>query len=91
MADTLALEASAQKAWGFKSLREHQLKDKPNLRLIYFRRIEKEFQLDNKEIDLRLGGRIKSISYFLGYQYTENNINHKSLIQIYSDDQMVVY
>jgi hypothetical protein len=25
MADTLALEASAQKAWGFKSLREHQL------------------------------------------------------------------
>ena len=24
MADTLALEASAQKAWGFKSLREHQ-------------------------------------------------------------------
>ena len=24
LADTLALEASAQKAWGFKSLREHQ-------------------------------------------------------------------
>jgi len=76
---------------GNKEIEKDQLKDKPNLRLIYFRRIEKEFQLDNKEIDLRLGGRIKSISYFLGYQYTENNINHKSLIQIYSDDQMVVY
>ena len=25
LADTLALEASAQKAWGFKSLREHQI------------------------------------------------------------------
>ena len=24
LVDTLALEASAQKAWGFKSLREHQ-------------------------------------------------------------------
>jgi len=75
---------------GNKEIEKDQLKDKPNIRLIYFRRIEKEFQL-TKDIDLRNGGKIKSISYFLGYQYTENNTNHKSLIQIFDNDEIIIY
>lgn len=60
--------------------------NKFNNRLIYFRRILKELTL-SKTIE----EEIKQITYFLGFQYTENERNIKKLIQIYDDGKVVVY
>lgn len=55
-------------------------------RLIYFRRVLKEIQI-GKTIEEEL----KQITYFIGFQYTENERNIKKLIQIYDDGKVVVY
>ncbi len=60
--------------------------NKFNNRLIYFRRILKELTI-GKMIE----EDIKQITYFLGFQYTENERNIKKLIQIFEDGKVVVY
>ena len=54
-------------------------------RLIYFRRVTRNFGLDLTE----LGNA--SIVYFLGYQYTdEQNKNHKRLMKIHPDGRFII-
>ena len=55
-------------------------------RLIYFRRVRRNFGADLKE----LGDA--DITYFLGYQFTDEfGRNHKRLMQIYGDDRVMIY
>lgn len=54
-------------------------------RLIYFRRVSRNFGLDLKEIGEA------NIIYFIGYQFTdEHNKNHKRLMKIHSDGRFII-
>ena len=66
---------------------DEELKNDTELkyRLIYFRRVSRDFNSDFKEI-----GNAK-ITYFLGYQYTDQqNKNHKRLMKISNDGRFII-
>ena len=54
-------------------------------RLIYFRRVSRNFTSDFKEIGEA------TVVYFLGFQYLDkNNKNHKRLMKIHSDGRFII-
>jgi hypothetical protein len=58
---------------------------KQRYRLIYFRRVTRNFNSDFKEIS------DANIVYFLGYQFTdEHNKNHKRLMKIHKDGRFII-
>lgn len=60
-------------------------KEQPKYRLIYFRRVLREFSFDLKELNS------PKVSYFLGVQYTDrSDKNHKRLVKIVHDGRLVI-
>jgi hypothetical protein len=60
------------------------LKDKQNIRLIYFRRHKHDFSESGKELN-------HTIWYFLGFQYTDNEgRNRKIVLQIDQEGNFVI-
>jgi len=69
-----------------------QLQPSAQNRLIYFRRIVRELSIGPKTITVNLNeGKLKQISYFLGFQYTDEKGNHKKVIQIFENDNITIY
>jgi hypothetical protein len=64
-----------------------QYRGEQKYRLIYFRRVVRELSINQNT----LNDNIKQITFFLGFQYTENERNHKRIMQIFDDDREVIY
>jgi len=67
---------------------EPELTTKRKLRLIFFRRMEKNMGFSGT---IESSGEPTLIAYFLGYQYNDDvGKNHKLLVQIHEDDQIFI-
>ena len=60
------------------------VKEKTNIRLIYFRRVRNEIG----EADMKVMST--EITHFLGFQYLENGINKKLILQIDKDGNCLI-
>ncbi len=59
------------------------IKEKENIRLIYFRR-------HTHQLSAQLDELAHTLVYFIGYQYTINGINHKVIVQVDNNGHLTI-